>query len=149
MNKRKKIFLVDNNRTKEKLLPLIKKIIYTFYQSIYNNKDPKDEIYTTRIFSDCFQIYQVKDFNELGFKLYKVNHSVWFGKGNFHTNSIEGTWNRLKRLKRSFTGLNGNIFNTKKNLNNNEYFDGWICTGLFFMNCESLNLPFNEKKLTY
>ena len=27
-----------------------------------------------------------------------------------------------------------------------EYFDGWICTWLFFMNCESLNLLFNEKK---
>ena len=82
----------------------------------------------------------------MGYKLYKVNHSVWFGKGHFHTNSIEGTWSRLKRLTRSFTGLNGNIFNTKKNLNNYEYFDGWICTGLFYMNCESLSLPFNEKK---
>ena len=66
----------------------------------------------------------LSDFNELGFKLYKVNHSVWFGKGHFHTNSIEGTWSRLKRLTRSFTGFNGNIFNTKKNLNNYEYFDG-------------------------
>ena len=82
----------------------------------------------------------------MGYILYRVNHSVWFGKRHFHTNYIESTWSGLKRLTRSFTGLSGNIFNTKKNLNNCEYFDGWICTGIFFMNCESLNLSFNKKK---
>ena len=71
--KERRIFFVDNNRTKETILPLIKNNIFTSYQSIDNNKDPNDDIYPTRIFSDCFQTYQTKDFNELGFKLYKVN----------------------------------------------------------------------------
>ena len=141
-----RIFFVDNNRTKETLLPIIQKNVYTYYNSIENNADPNDEIYPTRIFSDYFQTYQINDFNNLGYKLYKVNHSVWFGQGHFHTNSIESTWSRLKRLTKSFNGLNGNIFNTRKDFNNTEYFDGWICTGIFFMQCESRKLALNGKK---
>ena len=123
-----RIFFVDNNRTKETLLSIIKKHVYTSYDSIENNTDPNDEIYPTIIFSDYFQTYQINDFNNLGYKLYKVNHREWFGKGHFHTNSIESTWSRLKRLTKSFNGLNGNIFNTRKEFNNREYFDRWICT---------------------
>ena len=124
--KERRIFFVDNNRTKETLLPLIKNNIYIYHPSIINNKDPNEENYATRIFSDCFKTYQVKDFNDMGYILYRVNHSVWFGKGHFHTNSIESAWSGLKRLTRSFKGLNVNIFNTKRKLNNCEYFDGWI-----------------------
>ena len=141
------IFLLTIIVTKETLLPIIKKNVYTYYNYIENNTDPNDEIYTTRIFSDCFQAYQIGDFNNLGYKLYKVNHSVWFGQGHFHTNSIESTWSRLKRLTKSFNGLNGNIFNTKKDFNNRDYFDGWICTGIFFMQCESRKLALNWKKI--
>ena len=142
-----RIFYVDNNRTKETLLFIIEKHIYSYYNNIENNEDPNEENYPTRIFSDYFQAYQVNDFNSLGYKLYKVNHSIWFGQGHFHTNSIEGTWSKLKRLTRSFNGLNGNVFNTKRNnLGNNDYFEGWICTGIFFMKCESLHLPVIEKK---
>ena len=128
-----RIFFVDNNRTKETLLPIIQKNVYTYYNSIENNADPNDEIYPTRIFSDYFQTYQINDFNNLGYKLYKVNHSVWFGQGHFHTNSIESTWSRLKRLTKSFNGLNGNIFNTRKDFNNTEYFDGWIWQEKIFL----------------
>ena len=141
-----RIFFVDNNRTKETLLQIIKKHVYTYYNIIENNFDPNEDIYPTRIFSDCYQTYQITDFNNLGYKLYKVNHSIWFGQGHFHTNSIESTWSRLKRLTRSFNGLNGNIFNTKKDFDNEEYFNGWICTGIFFMQCESKKLALNKKK---
>ena len=141
-----RIFFVDNNRTKETLLPIVKANIYSVYQHLDSNEDPNHDSYPTRIFSDCFQTYQVGDFNQLGFILHKVNHSIWFGQGHFHTNSIEGTWSKLKRLTKSFTGLNGNIFNTKKNIEDKEYFDGWICTGIFFMKYESLNLSYNAKK---
>ena len=58
-----RIFYVDNNRTKETLLPIIKKNIYTYYDHIVNNNDPNSDNYTTRIFSDCFQTYQTSDFN--------------------------------------------------------------------------------------
>ena len=106
-----RIFYVDKNRTKEMLLPIINKHIYTYYEHIEINNDPNVINSLTRIFSDCFQTYQISDFNNLGYKLYKVNHSVWFGQGHFHTNSIEGTWSRIKRLSRSFKGLKGSIFN--------------------------------------
>ena len=69
-----------------------------------------------------------------------------FGHGEYHTNSIESTWGKLKRLTHSFNGLNGNIFNTRQNHNKKDYFDGWICTGLFFIKCEALELALNEKK---
>lgn len=61
--------------------------------------------------------------------------------------SNESTRSRLKRISRNFDGLSGNIFNTQKDLNDSDYFEGWICTGTFFMNCESLHLPTNEKNL--
>ena len=34
----------------------------------------------------------------------------------------------------------------KKDFNNKDYFDGWICTGIFFMQCESRKLALNGKK---
>ena len=96
-SKEVRIFYVDNNHTQDTLLPIIKNNIYTFFNSINNNEDPDDDYYyPTRIFSDCFQSYQISEYNNLGFKLHKVNHSVWFDQGHFHTNSIEGTWSRIK-----------------------------------------------------
>ena len=126
-----RIFYVDNNRTKETLLPILKKHIYTYYERIENNNDPNEINYPTRIFSDCFQTYQISIFNNLGYKLYKVNHSVWFGQGHFHINSIKGTWSRIKSLSRSFNGLNDNIFTTTRKMDNKKYFEGWICTAFF------------------
>ena len=69
------------------------------------------------------------DFNRLGYILYRVNHSIWFGLGLFHTNSIEGAWNLNKRLTDCFTGLNGNIFyvNLCHDYNDEDYFNGYIC----------------------
>ena len=135
-----RIFFVDNNRTKEKLLSIIKDNIYTYFNHIQNNVDVSPETQATRIYSDSFSTYPVSDFNKLGYILYKVNHSISFGYGQFHTNSIENTWSKLKRLTYSFNGLNSNIFNTRQNINNKDYFNGWICTGLFFMKCEALGL---------
>ena len=48
--------------------------------------------------------------------------------------------------KDSFNVLNDNIFNTLQNINNKDYFNEWICTGLFFMKCEALGLAMNEQK---
>ena len=45
-----RIFFVDNNRTKETLLPIIHKNVYTYYNSIENNADPNDK-YTLPEFS--------------------------------------------------------------------------------------------------
>ena len=43
-------------------------------------------------------------------------------------------------------GLNGNIFNTHRDANDKDYFEGWIYTWIFFMKCKSQQLALNEKK---
>ena len=90
-SKEVRIFYVDNNRKNYTILSIIKNNIYKINDSINNNEDPNDEYYPRRNFSDCFQTYQINELNNLGFKLHKINHSVLFGRGHFHTNSIKGT----------------------------------------------------------
>ena len=66
-----RIRCVLNNRTKERLLPLVKEYINTYV-------DDEEEQYSirTRVFSDSFSSYQINDFDNLDFILKKVNHSV-------------------------------------------------------------------------
>ena len=54
----------------------------------------------------------------MGFILYKVNHSVHFGKGKFHTNTMVGILSQIKRYTNNFLGLNGIIFNKFHNNDN-------------------------------
>ena len=74
----------------------------------------------------------------MGFILKKVNHSIWFGYGDFHTNTIEGLWSQIKRLTDNFSGLKfsriNNLFNSDEEKNN--YLDGWICYGLLLREIE-------------
>ena len=88
----------------------------------------------TGIYSDSFETYQVSDFNNLGYILHKVNHSIGFGHGEYHTTSIESTWGKLKRLTHSFNSLNGNIFNIRQNLINKDYFDDGCVLVYFSLN---------------
>ena len=53
-------------------------------------------MYRILIYSDYFSTYQPEDFSNMGFKLNKVNHSVWFGECLLHTNIVEGIWGKLK-----------------------------------------------------
>ena len=67
----------------------------------------------------------------MGYILHRVNHSVWFGQGLFHANSIEGS--QIKRLSNNFSGL---TINQLENLENNgtnikSYLDRWMCYALF------------------
>ena len=106
-DKEARVFCVMNNRTKENLLPIIKENIYT-YDENEENEDSDENInldigYKTRIYSDCFSVYQANDFEEMGYILHRVNHSVWFGQGLFHTNSIERLWSQIKRLSNNFS----------------------------------------------
>ena len=55
-----------------------------------------------------FSSYQKEDFKDLGFVLHRVNHSIWFGSGNFHTNNIEGLWSQIKLISFNFSGININ-----------------------------------------
>ena len=142
-----RIFFVNNNRQKETLIPIIRNNIYTPNTILNNNEGEDEEFPSTRIYSDCFMAYQISDFNQLGYILYKVNHSVWFGSGSFHTNTIEGVWSKIKRLTDDFNGLNASIYNKYGNNsdNFNDYINGWICTALYYMKCEHLQLGVNGK----
>ena len=76
-----------------------------------------------------------------------MNHSIWFGRGHFHTNTIEGLWSKIKRLSNNFAGLNFALLNTieKLGINAQDYLNDWICTSLYFGNCERLKLNKLEK----
>lgn len=81
---------VLTNRTKNRLLPIVKKYVNTMDFNRDNDEDDNEEFsIKTRIFSDCFKIYRPVDFYNLGYILNLVNHSVWFGAGMLHTNTIE------------------------------------------------------------
>ena len=130
--KEARVFCVLNDRTKENLLPLVKNNIIT---DEHNNVGmPEDENVQTRIYSDCFRTYQVNDFKDMGYILKRINHSVWFGIGLFHTNNIESLWGQIKRYTNNFSGISIESLTSK--FNNNEalikdYLDGWICYSLF------------------
>ena len=99
-----------NDRTKEKLQPIIKYYVHTniddvdleINENAYDNiqpLNPEDYTIKTRIFSsDSFGTYQVSDFDSMGYILKRVNHSVWFGVGMLHTNTIESLWHQIKLL---------------------------------------------------
>ena len=143
-----RVFYVNDNRQKETLLPIVKNNEYTIPERVYNNEDGNNINLPTRIYSDCFQSYQESDFNQLGFILHRINHSLWFAQGSFHTNTIEGVWSRLKRLTYNFCGISGFTLKkfAEKGINVNDYANGIICSGLFFMECEHKNLGINGKK---
>ena len=143
-----RLFFVKDNRQKETILPIIVKNVFTPNAQIIDNTDNDIILCATRIYSDCWASYQINDFNRLGFILYRVNHSQWFGQGNFHTNTVEGVWSQLKRLTHNFNGINGKLYYSDNidEINTEIYFNSWICYGLFFMKCEKLNIGLNKKK---
>ena len=94
-----RVFCVMDNHSKEFLLPIIKNNVATVMDIKNNNYNSKEELHnkclSTRIYSDCWGAYQYSDFKNLGYLLHRVNHSIWFGKGHFHTNTIEGLWSQI------------------------------------------------------
>ena len=60
---------------------------------------------------------------------------------------LKNFWSSLKRLTDCFTGLNGNIFylNLHHDFNDKDYFNGYICNGILFMECERMKLGSNAK----
>ena len=101
-----------------------------------------------RIYS-CFKSYQENDFNQIGFILHRINHSLWFVQGSFHTNTKEGVWSRLIKLTNIFCGISGfTLYKfAEKGINVNDYVKWTICSGLFFTEYEHKNLGINEKKI--
>jgi hypothetical protein len=149
---------VLTDRSKNKLLPIIKKYVNTLDGNEYEeNEDDENVIMNenvsikTRIFSGCFRSYHPIDFQNMGFILKRVNHSVWFGAGILHTNTIESLWHQIKLITNNFAGLNINTIKNK--FNNNElmitnYIDGWICFSLLIRDFKRLKLKWNDR-ITY
>ena len=131
------------------MLPLVKNNVITAEDEDNDDDDlTENESVKTRIYSDCFSSYQVNDFKEMGYILKRVNHSVWFGYGIFHTNNVESLWGQIKRYSNNFSGIS--IESLKNKFNNNEemikdYLDGWICYSLFLRHLIRKKLPWNER----
>ena len=134
-DKEARAFCVLNNRTKENLLPIIERNVLT--NDTDNNLNLK-----TRIYSDSYASYQPNDFEERGYILHRVNHSVWFGQGLFHTNTVEGLWSKIKRLSNNFSGITMNYINELQNESTDikNYFDCWIRYSFFQRNIEKNQL---------
>ena len=110
--KEARVRCVLNNRTKQKLLAIFNK-----YVSTNAEEDPdleEEESVKTRVYSDSFSSYQVRDFQANRYILKRINHSVWFGIGINHTNTIESLWHNIKNITDNFSGLS--IDSIKKDL---------------------------------
>ena len=99
-----------NDRTANNLMKIVKENGAT-----NENQDmdlDEEFLENTRIFSNCFFSYQPNSFRENGYILNRVNHSVWFGYGNFHSNNIEALWSQIKRFSNTFSEISiGSIEN--------------------------------------
>ena len=135
-----RVFTVLDNRTRQTLIPIILNNVYTIndLSEYHNNQDIHLYSLSTRVYSDCWRAYNEIDFKNNGFILHRVNHSVWFGSGLFHTNTIEGLWSQIKRLCKDFAGINFKLLNkiANKGISEKDYLDDWICWGLFLRNIE-------------
>ena len=143
-DKNARIYCVLDDRSQENLMSYVRNNVYTV-----NDGLDRELSLNTRIYSDCFASYQLSVFEEEGYKLHRVNHSIWFGSGLFNTKSIEGLWSQIKRLTKDFSGLTVNMLSKLENkgINIKDYFDSWICYGLYLRNIEKLKLSsLNTKK---
>lgn len=142
-NQKIRIFYFGEDRTKAKLMPIIKQNVYTSVNRILNNCDSILIDSATRIYSDCFATYQILDYI-----LNKVNHSYWFGYGSFHTNTIGGVWSKIKCISNNFAGINGLVISklSLKGISEEDYFNDWIYYFIFLIKCEELKLGFNVQK---
>ena len=106
ISKEARIFCVLNNRTADNLMTIIKNNIVTTNNININIEDDSNKI--PLIYSVSFTTHQPNNFRQNGYIWKRVNHSVWFGYGNFHTNNIEGLWSQIKRLSNNFSGISIN-----------------------------------------
>jgi len=148
--KEERIRCVLKDRPKQKLLSKVKQYVYTCDIEDEDgdiNMD-EDESYKLGFFSDCFHSYQPNNFKNLGYILNRANHSIWFGAGSLHTNTIESLWSQIKNITQNFSGLVVDLL--KKKFNNNEieitnYIHGWLCFALLFRDFRRLKLNINDK----
>ena len=117
-----------------------------------DNDLSEEESIKTRIYSDCYSSYQVNDFKDMGYLLKRVNHSIWFGYGLFHTNTIESLRGQIKRNTNNFSSISIEALKTKFNNNKieiKENFDGWICYALFLRDINRKKFSWNQKSIYF
>ena len=83
----------------------------------------------------------------MGYILKRINHSIWFGYGLMHTNTIEGLWSQIKLLNKNFSGLNISMINKMffTDKDKIEYLDGWIVYSLFLREIEIKKYNWTER----
>ena len=61
---------------------------------------------------------------------------------------MEELWSQIKRISHDFSGLNFQILDgVKKNGEHpKDYIDNWICTALFFSECEMKKFSNQDKR---
>ena len=70
-DKEARVYCVLDDRTQENLISYVRNNIYTV-----NDDLDREHSLNTRIYSDCFASYQPSVFEEAGYKLHRVNHSI-------------------------------------------------------------------------
>ena len=145
ITKESRVFCVLNNRSSDNLMNLIKGNIATNHNIDMDLDD--ENIECPRIYSDCFASYQPNNFRDNGYILKRVNHSVWFGYGTFHTNNIEGLWSQIKRLSNNYSGITIEYLEKSCQTDDEkkEILDNWICYSLFMREIERKKLSKKEK----
>ena len=148
ISKNARIFCVLNDRTQQNLLNLVRNNVITEDNNLDDEmEESESESIKTRVYSDCFASYNEQRFAEYGYILKRVNHSIWFGYGSFHTNTIEGLWSQIKGLCDNFSGLS--IFNLDKKFSSDKqkkiYLDGWICYALLLREFERKKLNWKKR----
>ena len=93
-----RVYCILENRTIQNILPIIKNNVMTneIEGDEYNNTNESSK---TRIYIDCFQSYQPRDFKEMVYILNRINRCIWFGFSLMQTISIEVLWSKLKKIK--------------------------------------------------
>ena len=89
--------------------------------------------FRTRIYSDGFSSYQPEDFLEMDYVLHKVYHSILYGQGIIHINTVESFWSQIKYLSKDFSGINFNLLDNlvSKGISARDLLNDLICYYLF------------------
>ena len=92
-----------NNRTKKKWLSIFNKYAFTNEDGDPDLEEVKRE--KTRVYSDSFSSFQIRDLQVNGYILKQINRSVWLGININLTNIIESLWHNIKNITDNFSGL--------------------------------------------
>ena len=112
-----RLCVVGNDRSRNNLLPIIQRHVFT-----NEHMDSDDNDYRTRIYSDGWGAYTTNEIEEMGFLHRRVVHEN--RRGSFHTNSIESYWSRFKHCTHWLNGVHSD--------EDIESIKDWVAYGYWF-----------------